>query len=119
MGRLRADTKCLADLRPGRSLPAGDLDQFVQSGLVVGEIAFRRLNAVAQPADFVQDLALPVVGGTFVFRRPNQTIGRFSWHDAPVRRDADEYQCIVKSVNIGRFQSSLIDAYDRNRALST
>ena len=50
MGRLRADAERLADLRPGSSLPAGDLDQFVQGGLVVGEIAFRGRDLNAQPA---------------------------------------------------------------------
>lgn len=82
MSRLRADAKCLTDLRPGCSLPAGDLDQFVECGFVAGKIAFRRRDPVAQPADFIEDVVLPIVGGTLVFRRPDQTIRRSLWHDS-------------------------------------
>lgn len=113
MCSLRADAKCLADLRPRRSLAAGDSDQFVQGGLVVGEIAFHGGDSVAQPADFVQDVALPVVGGTLIFRRPDQTVRRPIWHDVPDSLDVDEYQRRVKSVNVGGFQPLLIDVYDR------
>jgi hypothetical protein len=71
MGGLRANAERITDLRPRSSLPAGNLDQFVEGGLVVGKIAFRGRDLGTQPPDFVKDLALPVLGGTFVFRRPN------------------------------------------------
>jgi hypothetical protein len=47
MSRLRADAECVTDFRPGRTLPPRDLDQFVQRGLVLGKIAFRRRDSNA------------------------------------------------------------------------